>query len=72
MSTTNQDELVKLDILLRRKQVFWETPKAVLLIIVTTATISGLLGWKFGSATQRIVVQLAQPVAVQIQPARQP
>ena len=51
---------------------FLETPKAVLLIIVATATIAGLLGWKFGSATQHIVVQLAQPIAVQIQPARQP
>jgi hypothetical protein len=47
-----QQELLRLDVLLRRKQVFWETPRAILLIIATTAAIAGagagFIGFKIG------------------------
>jgi hypothetical protein len=43
-----QGELLRLDVLLRRKQVFWETPRAILLIVATTAAIAGVLGFKLG------------------------
>ena len=59
-------ELVRLDVLLRRKQVFWETPRALLLIIATTAAIAGatagFLGFKIGQTPPPpIVIQLQTP-----------
>lgn len=60
-------ELRRLDVLLRRKQVFWETPRAVLLIVATTAAIAGVLGWRIGSAPQSINVHLDQPLVVRVQ-----
>jgi hypothetical protein len=44
-----QQELLRLDILLRRKQVFWETPKGLLLIIAAAAAIAGFLGFRIGA-----------------------
>jgi hypothetical protein len=48
----HKQELLRLDMLLRRKQVFWETPHAVLLVIATTAVIvgaaAGFVGFKIG------------------------
>ena len=67
MSTDNlHDELVRLDILLRRKQVFWETPRAVLLIVAATAAVTGAMagaiGFKIGQTPpQPIVIQLPTP-----------
>ena len=43
-----EQELLRLDVLLRRKQVFWETPRAVLLIVATTAAIAGVIGFRIG------------------------
>lgn len=60
--TDLQRELLEMDVQLRRKQVFWETPKAILLIVATTATIAGLLGYKFGSTPP-------QPIVIQLLPA---
>jgi hypothetical protein len=57
-----QRELLELDILLRRKQTFWETPRAVLLIVATTAAVAGVLGWKIGQTQPA-------PIVVQVQPA---
>jgi hypothetical protein len=59
-------ELLRLDILLRRKQVFWETPRGLLLIIATTAAvtaaIAGVLGFKVGQIPpQPIVIQMQVP-----------
>jgi hypothetical protein len=67
-------ELLKLDILLRRKQSFWETPRAILLIVATCAAVFGLLGWKIGSAPpQPIVVQFGgPPLQVHISPETKP
>ena len=65
---SDQEELAKLDILLRRKQVFWETPRAVLLIVATTAAltaaVAGLLGYKIGATPQVITVHLDQPLTL--------
>jgi len=58
-----KSELLRLDIQLRRKQSFWETPRAILLIVATTAAAAGLLGWRIGSAPpQQINVHLDQPL----------
>lgn len=55
-------QLLELDVLLRRKQSFWETPRAILLIVATTAAVAGLLGWKIGSTPQTINVHLDAPL----------
>jgi hypothetical protein len=58
-----KSELLRLDVQLRRKQSFWETPRALLLIVATTAAAAGLLGWGIGSAPpQQIIVHLDQPL----------
>lgn len=64
-------QLLELDILLRRKQSFWETPRAILLIVATTAAVAGVLGWKLGQTPPApIVVQFGeQPLHVQVTPA---
>jgi len=55
-------QLLELDILLRRKQTFWETPRAILLIVATTAAVAGILGWKIGATPPApIVIQLQTP-----------
>lgn len=58
-----QQELLRLDILLRRKQVFWETPRGVLLIVATTAAIvaaiAGFTGFKLGQTPSApIIIEL--------------
>jgi hypothetical protein len=63
-----KSELLRLDVLLRRKQTFWETPRAILLIVATTAALigagAGFLGYKIGSAPPptTINVHLDQPL----------
>lgn len=63
------EELLRLDILLRRKQVFWETPRALLLIIATTAGLvgagAGFIGFRLGAQPQSIIVHLDQPLRIQ-------
>jgi hypothetical protein len=61
-----KQELLRLDILLRRKQVFWETPKGVLLIAATAAALAGVvagtLGFKLGQTPPApIVIEFRQP-----------
>lgn len=60
---------MRADIDLKRKQSFCETPKAIALIVATTATIAaavfGVLGYKIGSAPpQTINVHLDAPLTV--------
>lgn len=55
-------QLLELDILLRRKQNFWETWRGILLVVATTAAVAGVLGWKIGSTPQEITVHLNQPL----------
>ena len=58
-----KSELLRLDVQLRRKQSFWETPRAILLIVATTAALFTVLGWRIGSAPpQQINVHLDQPL----------
>lgn len=55
------------DLKLKQKQGFWETPKAILLIVATTAAIfsavAGVIGYKIGSQPpQQIIVHLDAPI----------
>jgi|SRR5579871_1727496 len=56
-------ELLDMDVHLRGKQVFWETPRAILLIVATTAAVAGVLGYKIGQAPQPIVIQVVPATA---------
>jgi hypothetical protein len=55
-------ELLMLDVELRRKQVVWETPRAILLIVATTTAIAaataGFIGYKIGATPAHIIVEL--------------
>ena len=70
MSDDLKEQLLRLDALLRRKQLWWEHPRnaAVVLgvVVAFVAAVSGLLGFKIGSTPQQIVatVHLDQPVVV--------
>jgi hypothetical protein len=61
-------ELLRLDVLLRKKQAWWEHPRNFALMLGVFAAIvgagAGLLGYKIGSAPQQIVVHLDQPLSV--------
>jgi len=67
-----KSELLRLDVLLHKKQTFWETPRAILLIVATCAAVFGFLGWKIGTTPpQPIVVQFGgPPLQVQIAPEK--
>ena len=56
--------VMRADLNLKTKQSFWETPKAILLIIATTAAIAGFLGFKIGSQPQQITVHLDAPLVL--------
>lgn len=65
---TLKRELLKMDVRLRYKQLWWEHPRnaAVVLgvIVALVAAVSGVLGFKIGSTPQQIVatVHLDQPL----------
>jgi hypothetical protein len=61
---TMRRKLLELDVQLRKKQVFWETPRGLLLAIATAAAIAGVLGYKIGNAPQTVNVHLDQPLVV--------
>jgi hypothetical protein len=44
-----RQELLQMDVELRRKQAFWETPRHLILLIGAVAAIAGALGYKLGS-----------------------
>jgi len=63
-------EMLKVDLLLKSKQAFWEPLKAVAMILLAAAAISaagGLAGHLWPQGSQQIVVRLDQPLAVQVQ-----
>jgi hypothetical protein len=65
--------LMQADLDLKRKQSFWETPKAIALIVATTAAIStafaGFAGYRLGSQPpQTINVHLDAPLVLQAKP----
>jgi hypothetical protein len=66
-----EDELrqavLKVDLLLKRKQAFWETPRNLALIIATVAAVAGFIGLKLGNQPQQITVHFDQPLAVKLQ-----
>jgi hypothetical protein len=77
VSDLTEDELrvavMKVDLLLKRKQAFWETPRHLAIIGGTAAAILaavfGVLGYKLGSQPPSpIVVQLQQPLSVKVLP----
>jgi len=59
-------ELLKMDIELRRKQIAWETPRNIAILLGTMAAIFaavfGVLGYKIGQTPPApIVIQLPPP-----------
>jgi hypothetical protein len=54
-------ELMKMDLQLKTKQAFWETPRNIAILLGSVAAVcslvSGYLGYKAGSEPQRIIVQ---------------
>ena len=73
MSDLTEDELkvavMKVDLLLKRRQSFWETPRNLALIIAAVAAPAGVVGFKLGTQPpQAIVVQFQQPLAVKVVP----
>ena len=59
-----KQELLMLDLDLRRKQTFWESPRNLAIIVAATAAIfsaaAGLAGYKFGQTPQVIINVPAQ------------
>jgi hypothetical protein len=71
MSDLTHDELkmavMKVDLLLKRRQAFWESPRNLALILTAVAAIAGLVGFKLGSQPQAISVHFDQPLTVRMQ-----
>jgi hypothetical protein len=64
-----KDNLMAADLKLKTTQGFWETPKAIAIIVATTAAIFTAVGYKIGSAPpQTINVHLDAPLVVQPAP----
>lgn len=58
--------VLKVDLLLKGKQAFWETPRNLALILTAVAAIAGFVGFKLAGQPQHIVVQIEQPLAVKL------
>jgi hypothetical protein len=63
-----KQELLMVDLDLRRKQAFWETPRNIAVLLGATAALAGLvfglLGYKIGQTPPApIIIQLQQPPA---------
>jgi hypothetical protein len=54
--------LTEIDILLKRRQAFWETPRNIAILLGVVAAVAGGLGFHFGSQTQQISVHLDAPL----------
>lgn len=59
--------LTEIDILLKRKQAFWETPRNLAIIVgvlvALAGTLAGFVGFQIGSRPpQTIIVHLDQPL----------
>jgi hypothetical protein len=63
-----KSELLRLDILLRKKQQWWEHPRNAAIIFGVVAALvgalAGITGYKIGSSPQQIIVHLDQPLAI--------
>ena len=63
-------ELLKIDLLLKSRQTFWEPAKALAMILIAAAAISaagGLAGHLWPQGPQQITVKFEQPLAVKLQ-----
>jgi hypothetical protein len=61
------------DLELKTRQSFWETPKAIAIIVATTAAIfsaaAGFAGYKFGQTPPSLPPQIIfQPGSIQVLP----
>ena len=54
-----------MDLNLKTKQAFWETPRNITILLATVATFAGLFGYKIGSTS-------LPPVIVQMAPSSAP
>lgn len=58
-----KSELLRLDVLLRKKQAWWEHPRNFAILLGVLAALFSALGYKIGSAPpQPIIVHLDQPL----------
>ncbi len=60
---------VEVDVELKQKQVVWETPRNLAVLVATVAALSTALGYKLGSQPQVIQVQLPSPLPTLAVPA---
>jgi hypothetical protein len=75
MSDLTEDELrvavMKVDLLLKRRQHFWEVPKGIATVLAAMAVFLGFVlaasAW-IHPAPQQITVQFQQPLAVKMVP----
>jgi len=60
------------DVELKTKQAFWETPRNIAILLATAVAIAGWAGFKLGSQPpQPIVIQFqGAPSALPVQPLR--
>ncbi len=67
---------MRADLDLKVKQGWWETPKAIALIVAATAaifsTVAGLAGYKFGQTSGLPTQIIFQPGAIQVAPSPAP
>ena len=56
---------MKMDLRLKTKQAFWETPRNIGILLTAVAAIAGLLGFKLGQSQppQTIIIQQPAPAA---------
>jgi hypothetical protein len=57
-------ELLRLDVLLRKKQAWWEHPRNFAVVLGVIAAIAGIFGYKIGATPlppQQIIVHFDQP-----------
>ncbi len=48
-----------MDLNLKTKQAFWETPRNITILLATVATLAGLFGYKIGSnSSPPVIVQM--------------
>jgi hypothetical protein len=54
-----KQELLRMDVNLRRKQDFWETPRNIVILVGVAAAAAGALGYKIGQNQPPIVINLS-------------
>ena len=67
-----KSELLRLDVLLRRKQAWWEHPRNAAIVLgvfaATVGAVAGVTGYRIGARPQQIVVQFgSEPLHVQME-----